>query len=102
MWPPFRQVVTVINEFVYLAFDKDGEASGVSLDISIVFFILAFSTSYGVFGQIFGIIDSLLTICVKMVVLNGNISRCININAVGASNVILRPKLFLTVINRCD
>ena len=87
------------------AFNKSGATRAVALDISKVFDrvwhagILHKLRSYGILGQIFGLITSFLSNRQLQVVLDGNSSQKYPVNAGVPQGSILGPTNFLLYIN---
>ena len=97
-------LLTIVSDRIAWAFDKSGATRAVALDISKVFDrvwhagLLHKLKSYGISGQIFGLISSLLSNRRFRVLLDGKSSQEYPVNA-GVPQGSLVPTLFLLYIN---
>ena len=97
--------VTVVSDRIARAFNKSGAAQVVALDIPKAFDrvwhagLLHKLKSYGISGQIFGIISSFLSNRRLQVVLDGRSSQEYPVNVGVPQGSILGPTLFLLYIN---
>ena len=98
-------LLTLITDKIYHAFDKCGEAKLIALDISKDFDkvwhkgLLHKLCSYGVSGEVFDIIKPFLSNCSLKVVLDGQHSSIFRITSGVPRGSILGPILFLIFIN---
>ena len=98
-------LLTVVSDRIARAFNRSGATQAVALDISNAFDrvwhgdLLHKLKSYGISGQIFGLISSLLSNRWKRVVLDGKSSQEYPVNAGFPQGSILGPTLFLLYIN---
>ena len=98
-------LLTVVSDRIARAFNRPGAARTVALDISKAFGrvwhagLLHKLKSYGISGQIFGLISSFLSNRRLRVVLDGKSSQEYPVDAVVPQGSILRPTLFLLYIN---
>ena len=98
-------LLTVVSDRIGRAFNRSGATGAVALDISKAFDriwhagLLHKLTSYGISGQIFGIISSVLSNRRLRVVLDGKSSQEYQVNAGVPQGSILSPTLFLLYIN---
>ena len=96
---------TVVSDRITRAFNRSGASRAVALDISKAFDrvwhadLLHKLKSYGISGQIFGLISSFLSNRWLRVVLDGNSSQEYPVNAGVPQGSILSPTLFLLYIN---
>ena len=98
-------LLTVLSDRIARAFKRSGTTRAVSLDISKAFDrvwhagLLHKLKSYGISGQIFGLISSFLSNRWLWVVLDGKSSQEYPVNAGVSHRSILGPTLFLLYIN---
>ena len=98
-------LLTVVSDRIARTFNRPGATQAVACDISKAFDriwhagLLHKLKSYGISGQIFGIISSFLSIRRLRVVLDGKSSQEYSINAGVPQGSILVPTLFLLYIN---
>ena len=98
-------LLTVMSDRIARVFNRSGATRAVALDISQVFArvcdagLLHKLNSYGISGQIFGLIFSFLCNRQLRVVLNGKSSQEYPVNAGVPQRSILGPKRFLLYIN---
>ena len=98
-------LLTVVSDRIARAFNKSGATRAVALDISKAFDrvwhagLLHKLKSYGISGQIFGLISSFLSNRRLRVILDGKSSQEYPVNAGVPEGSILGPKLFLLYIN---
>ena len=98
-------LLTVVSDRIARAFNKSGATRAVALDISKAFDrvwhdgLLHKLKSYGISGQIFGLISSFLSNRRLRVVLDGKSSQEYPVNAGVPQGSILGPTLFLPYIN---
>ena len=98
-------ILTVVSDRIARAFNKSGGTRAVALDISKAFDrvwhagLLHKTKSYGISGQIFGLISSFLSNRQLQVVLEGKSSQEYPVNAGYPQGSILGPALFLLYIN---
>ena len=96
---------TVVSDRIARAFNRSGATQAVALDISKAFDrvwhagLLHKLKSYGISGQIFGLISSFLSNRQLRVVLDGKSSQEYPLNAGVPQGSILGPSLFLLYIN---
>ena len=95
------ELLTAVSDRIARAFNKSGATRAVALDISKAFDrvwhagLLHKLKSYGISGQIFGLISSFLSNRQLQVVLNGKSSQEYPVNAGVLQGSILGPTLFL-------
>ena len=98
-------LLTVVSDRIARAFNRSGATGAVALDISKDFDrvwhagLLHKLKSYGISGQIFGLISSFLSNRRLWVVLDGKSSQEYQVNAGVPQGFILGPTLFLLCIN---
>ena len=98
-------LLTVVSDSIARAFNRSGATQALALDISKAFDrvwhvgLLHKLTSYGISGQIFGLISSFLSNRQLRVVLDGKSSQEYPVNARVPQGTILDPALFLLYIN---
>ena len=98
-------LLTVVSDRIARAFNRPGATRAVALDISKAFDrvwhagLLHKLKSYGISGQIFGLISSFLSNRWLRVVLDGKSSQEYPVNAGVPQGSILCPTLFLLYIN---
>ena len=97
--------LTVVSDKIARVFNRSGAIRAVALDISKAFDrvshagLLQKPKSYGISGQIFGLISSFLSNRRLRVVLDGESSEEYPVNAGVSQGSILGPTLFLLYIN---
>ena len=100
-----EDLLTVVSDRIARAFNRSGTTRAVSLDISKAFDrvwhtgLLHKLRSYGISGQIFGLISSFLSNRWPQVVLDGKSSQEYSVNAGVPQGSILGPTHFLLYIN---
>ena len=98
-------LLTVVSDRIARAFNRSGATRAVALDISKAFDrvwhagLLHKRKSYGISGQIFGLISSFLSNRLLQVVLDGKFSQEYLVNVGVPQGSILGPTLFLLYIN---
>ena len=98
-------LLTVVSDRIARAFNRSGATRAVTLDISMAFdrvwhaCLLHKPKSYGISGQIFGLISSFLSNKWLRVVLDGKSSQKYPVNAGVPLDSILSPTLFMLYIN---
>ena len=98
-------LLIVVSDRIAKAFNRSGATRAVALDISKAFDrvwhggLLGKLKSYGISGQIFGLISSFLSNTRLWVVLDGKSSQEYPVNAGVPQGSILGPTLFLLCIN---
>ena len=98
-------LLTVVSDRIVRALNRSGDTRAVALDISKAFDrvwhagLLHKVTSYGISGQIFGLISSFLSNRQTAMVLDGKSSQEYPVNAGVPHGSILGPTLFLLYIN---
>ena len=98
-------LLTVVSDRIARAFNRSGAIQAVALDISKAFDrvwhagLLHKLKSYGISGQIFGLISSFLSNRRLQVVLDGKSSQEYSVNVGVPQGCILGPALFLLYIN---
>ena len=101
----FADLLTVVSDRIARAFNRSWATRAVALDISKAFDrvwhdgLLHKLRSYGISGQIFGLISSFLSNRGLQVVLNEKSSQEYRVNAGAPQGSILDPTLFLLYIN---
>ena len=97
-------LLTVVSDRIDRAFDRSGTTQAIALDISKAFDkvwhagLLHKLTSYGISGQMFGLVSSFLSNRQLWVVLDGKSSQEYLVNAGVPQGSILGPTLFLLYI----
>ena len=97
--------LTVVSDRIARAFNRSGPTQDVALDISKAFDRVWHAglphklTSYGISGQVFGLISSFLSKRWLWVVLDGKSSQEYQVNYGVLQGSILSPRLFLLYIN---
>ena len=97
-------LLTVVSDRIDRAFDRSGTTQAIALDISKAFDkvwhagLLHKLTSYGISGQMFGLVSSFLSNRQRWVVLDGKSSQEYLVNAGVPQGSILGPTLFLLYI----
>ena len=100
----FRPSMTIVSNGVARIFNRSGPTRAVALDISKAFDrvwhagLLYKCTTYGISGQIFGLILSFLSNKQLWVVMDGKSSQVYLLNAGVPQSFILGPTLFLLYI----
>ena len=103
--PSTADLVTVVSDRIARAFNRSGATQAVALDISNasdrvwLVDLLHKLKSYGILGQIFGLISSFLSNRQLQVVLDYKCSKEYPVNAGVSQGSILGPTLFLLCIN---
>ena len=98
-------LLTVVSDRIAWAFNRSGATQAVALDIAKAFDwvwhagLLHKVKSYGISGQIFGLIFSFLSNKQLQEVLDGNFSQKYPVNAGVPQGSIIVPTLFLLYIN---
>ena len=98
-------LLTVVSDRIARAFNRSGPTQDVALDISKAFDRVWHAglphklTSYGISGQVFGLISSFLSKRWLWVVLDGKSSQEYQVNDGVLQGSILSPRLFLLYIN---
>ena len=98
-------LLTVVSDRIARAFNRSGPTQDVALDISKAFDRVWHAglphklTSYGISGQVFGLISSFLSKRWLWVVLDGKSSQEYQVNYGVLQGSILSPRLFLLYIN---